>query len=211
MSTTQKRVAIYARVSTTKDQHPEVQIDDLKTYCRSRGWIIVTEIVDTGYSGRSDQRPGLKQLMTAAKTRRVDIVVVVKLDRLFRSLKHMIMTLQELTDLGVEFVSLRDQVDLTTASGRLMVQMIAAFAEFELALIRERSICGQEHARRQGKVIGRPQKHDPRTIIELRERGYSYRRIQAETGAPQGVIYEALKGALKTPKNQASEPRVATR
>lgn len=206
-----KRVAIYARVSTTKDQKPEVQIDELLRYCQSRGFIVTHQIIDQGFSGKTDQRPGLKQLMALTKSRKVDVVCVVKLDRLFRSIKHMVITVQDFTDIGVEFISIRDQVDLTTASGRLMLHMLAAMAEFERELIRERTIAGQEYARRKGKMIGRPMKHDRQAIVELRKQGCTYRQIQDRLKVPQGVIYDAIKEHTESPQFSAPENPARTR
>ena len=149
-----KKVAIYARCSTyNKDQRIEVQIDQLKPYCFSRSWEIVEVISDVGFSGGTDKRPGLKRLMNLAKTRKIDVIVVTKLDRFFRSLNHMVATLQELNEIGVEFISLNDQIDLTTASGRLMVHIISAFAEFEKNLIRDRTIAGLEYTKSKGTKL----------------------------------------------------------
>src|SRR5882757_6013047 len=94
------RVAIYARCSTSHhDQKPEVQIQELKRYCSARDWKITEEIIDHGFSGGTDQRPGLKQLMALVHSRKVDVVVVTKLDRMARSLKHLVTVLDELNSL----------------------------------------------------------------------------------------------------------------
>src|SRR5271166_5439709 len=92
----------YTRVST-HDQNPEIQITELRSYCISREWTIAEEIVDHGFSGGSDQRPGLKQLMAMVRSRKVDIVVVTKLDRMARSLRHLVSLLDEFSSLGVKF------------------------------------------------------------------------------------------------------------
>src|SRR5689334_7941120 len=98
------KVATYSRVSTDdKGQKPEIQVDELRRYCEARGWVIIHEIIDHGYSGGTDDRPGLKKLMKMVKSREVDAVVVVKLDRLFRSLKHLVTTLGEWKALGIVF------------------------------------------------------------------------------------------------------------
>lgn len=136
-----KRVLIYARVSTS-EQNPQIQIAELKRYCEARQWILIDEITDLGFTGANDKRPGLQKLLMLARSRQIDVVVVVKLDRLFRSLKHLVSTLHEFTELGVEFISIKDQIDMTTAAGRLMVHMLAAFSEFEKSLIVERTIAG---------------------------------------------------------------------
>lgn len=103
---------------------------ELASFCDARNWHILEEIVDHGYSGGTDQRPGLKQLLTLVHARKVDIILVTKLDRIARSLKHLVAMLDEFQELGVQFVSIHDQIDLTTPAGRLMLHIIASFAEF---------------------------------------------------------------------------------
>ena len=205
-----KRIVIYARCSTTKDQKPEVQMEELKRYCQARGGQVTHEIIDTGFSGTTDKRPGLQQLNKLVRSRQVDVVLVLKLDRLFRSLKHLVTTLQEYSELGIEFISVKDQIDMTTASGRLMVHILAAFAEFEAALIRERTILGLEYARSKGKILGRPQKHDFLAIIKLRQQGLSYRQIEKQLGCPMAVITRAVQSALKSLKESDQNVKVKT-
>src|SRR4051812_14621580 len=109
MSEKPLRVITYSRCSTAHhDQNPDVQVQELRRYCTARGWQIVDEVVDHGYSGGTDNRPGLKKLMTMVRSRDVDGVVVLKLDRLFRSLKHVITSLEEFESLGVQFVAIKD-------------------------------------------------------------------------------------------------------
>ncbi len=206
------KAVIYARCSTSQhDQNPEVQTEELRRYCRARGWEIVEEVVDHGFSGATDKRPGLKRLNELVKSRRVDVVIVVKLDRLFRSIKHLITTLQDYSDIGVEFVSIKDQVDLTTASGRLMLHIIGAFAEFERALIRERTVMGLDYARSKGKKLGRPRAHDFDEIRKMHQLGKSLRQIQRELGCSLGTVYRATEAAPKTPQNAAQPEAVKTR
>jgi len=133
-------VALYARVSTS-EQSLDPQLDALRKYAEARGWE-AHEFLDHGQSGRSDQREGLKALLEAARRRRVDAVAVVKLDRLGRSLSHLLGVLAELESLDVAIVSLDDGVDMQTAAGRLFMQIRGAFAEYEAALIRERTLAG---------------------------------------------------------------------
>jgi DNA invertase Pin-like site-specific DNA recombinase len=189
----------YSRVSTSdKGQNPEVQAAELRRYCTARGWEIAEEIVDHGFSGGTDQRPGLKRLMTLVRARKVDVVVVTKLDRFARSLKHLVAALDEFKALEVLFVSVADQIDLTTASGRLMLHLLAAFAEFERGLVRERTMAGLDFARSQGKVLGRPKARDDAAIIALRARGRSFSQIQKELGVSKGAVCRAVK---LTPKS----------
>ena len=199
-NTKNKKVLIYARVSTS-DQNPQIQISELRRYCEARQWDVTEEIIDLGFTGANDKRPGLQKLLSMAKSRQIDVVVVVKLDRLFRSLKHLVSTMQELTELGVEFISVKDQIDMTTASGRLMVHMLGAFSEFEKSLIVERTIAGITHARNQGKRLGRPPVADSKKIRELRTAGFSYRKIMNQLGVSMGVVCRAIEHAPKSPTN----------
>src|SRR5436190_320933 len=116
---------------------------------------VLREYVDEAVSGTKDRRPALDRLMADAKQRRFDAILVWKLDRFARSLRHLVNALAELEALGVAFVSLRDNVDLSTPSGRLMVQIIGAMAEFERSLIVERVRAGLQNARRRGRKLGR--------------------------------------------------------
>jgi putative DNA-invertase from lambdoid prophage Rac len=148
------RAAIYARVSTT-DQTCENQLLELRRYCEARGWQ-ATEYVDAGISGAKDRRPALDRLMTDAKRRKLDVVVVWKLDRYGRSLTHLVNAIQALTDAGVGFNSIGEGIDTGSATGRLMLGILGSFAEFERERIRERVMAGLHRARTQGKRLGRP-------------------------------------------------------
>lgn len=200
------RVASYSRVSTAnKDQNPEVQVHELRRYSQARGWTITHEIVDHGYSGGSDIRPGLKQLLALVRSRDVDVVCVVKMDRLFRSLKHLVMTLEEFQALGVQFVATKDNVDYSTPGGRLFVQVLGSLSEFEKGLLRERTLLGLQHARNQGTKLGRPKTRDDLAIIKLRAEGLSYSSIQQKLNISKGAVSRAIKGAPKTPSNSVGE------
>lgn len=196
-------MAIYARCSTYHHQDPEVQLRQLRLYCESRGWSLVKEIVDHGYSGATDRRPGLIELLSLARRRDVDVVCVVKLDRIFRSLKNLLTILTTLEELNCEFVSISDQIDLTTATGRLHVQLLGAFAQFERDLIRDRTIAGLAYARSKGKPLGRPSLNLSDRIIALRSQGHSYKTIQKQLGCSAGVITRAIKRAPKSPEQNA--------
>jgi DNA invertase Pin-like site-specific DNA recombinase len=148
--------AIYARVSTL-DQEPENQLQELRRYVEARGWTAV-EYVDRGFSGAKDKRPALDELLKEAKRRRFDAIVVWSLDRLGRSLRHLIAILDDFQALGISFVSLREGLDLSTPAGRLQWQIIGAISEFERSRIAERVRSGMQRARAQGKHVGRPSK-----------------------------------------------------
>ncbi|MBK9321381.1 MAG: recombinase family protein [Bdellovibrionaceae bacterium] len=205
-----KRVVLYARCSTTRDQNPEVQLAELKRFCMSRGWTVVEEIVDHGFSGTNADRPGLKKLLKLARERQIDVVAVLKLDRLFRSLKHLIITVEEFEELNIEFVSVKDQLDLTTSAGRLLRNLLACFAEFEAALIRERTLIGLDHAVAVGKKLGRPQTKDIRAIQELRAEGLSYRKIAKSLNCSMGAVCRALNSAPKSGSKSTQNSLVKT-
>src|SRR3954463_8050128 len=153
------RCAVYARVSTL-DQEPENQLQELRRYVEARGWLAV-EYVDRGVSGAKERRPALDQLLADAKRRRFDVLVCWRLDRLGRSLKHLITLLDELQSLGVAFVSLAEGIDATTPAGKLQMHILGAIAEFERGRIRERVLAGLQRARAQGKRLGRPKSRLP--------------------------------------------------
>jgi DNA invertase Pin-like site-specific DNA recombinase len=124
-------VALYARVSTSNGhQDPEMQLRELREYADRRGWQVAGEYTDQGVSGSKESRPELNRLMTDAHRRRFDAILVWKIDRFGRSLKHLVNALADLGAYGVAFVSLRDNLDLSTPSGRLMFQIIGAMADY---------------------------------------------------------------------------------
>ena len=124
------RVALYARVSTLNGQNPEMQLSELREYAARRGWTITEEYVDQGVSGSKESRPALNRLMADARRRRFEIIACWKIDRFGRSLKQLVNDLSDLESHGVAFVSLRDNLDLSTPTGRLMFQIVGAMAEF---------------------------------------------------------------------------------
>ena len=150
-----KRVAIYARVSTT-DQTCDNQLRDLRDYCRARGWSDMREFIDTGISGTKERRPALDKMMAEVNARRVDVVVVAAFDRLGRSVRHLVEALELFRHLNVEFISLREQIDTGSALGQAVFTIIAAIAQLERSLIVERVKSGLRRARAEGKRLGRP-------------------------------------------------------
>ena len=149
------RVALYARVSTLNGQNPETQLVELREYVACRGWQAVGEYVDAGVSGAKESRPSLNRLMAHAHQRRFDAILVWKLDRFGRSLKHLVTAIAELESLGVTFVSLKDNWDLGTPSGRLLFGIVGAMAEFERELICERIRAGMRRRRLENLPLGR--------------------------------------------------------
>lgn len=201
------RVAFYARVSTTNGQDPNLQLRELREYAERRGWVAAGEYVDHGVSGSKESRPSLNRLITDAKQRKFDVVLVWKLDRFARSLKHLVNALADFEAIGVAFVSLRDNLDLTTPSGRLMFQIIGAMAEFERSLIQERVRAGLRNAKAKGSRIGRPRVVvDASRIAALRKRGASWAEVKRELGVSVGSAQRALARYL--PKTLLDSERV---
>ena len=194
----QNRVALYARVSTSNGQQdPEMQLRELREYAKHRGLIIIGEYVDR-MSGSKDSRPALNQLMTDASRRKFDAVLVWKLDRFGRSLRHLVNAIAELEALGVAFISFRDNLDLSTPSGRLMFHVVSAMAEFERALIQERVKAGLRNAQAKGKKLGRPRADVDQSRVEaLRASGASWREIAEKLGIGLGTVHRSLQPRSK--------------
>jgi DNA invertase Pin-like site-specific DNA recombinase len=186
-----QRVALYARVSTLLAQDPEMQLLELREYASHRGWTVMGEYVDRT-AGAKESRPALNRLMADAHQRKFDVIVVWKIDRFGRSLRHLVNALAELEGRGIAFVSLRDNLDLSTPSGRLMFQVGAAMSEFERALIQERVRAGLRNARAKGKKLGRPRVTvDVSTIERLRAQGLSWVSIGKKLGISEGTARRA--------------------
>jgi DNA invertase Pin-like site-specific DNA recombinase len=193
------RVALYARVSTANGhQDPEMQLRELREFIDRRGWQISGEYVDKGISGSKDSRPAVDRLMADASRRKFDVVLVWKLDRFGRSLRHLVNALAELEALGLTFVSLPDNLDLSTPSGRLMFQIIGAMAEFERALIQERVKAGLRNAKAKGVRLGRPRVFVSESRIDaMRGAGASWRAISKELGIALGTVHRSAQGRTK--------------
>ncbi len=184
------RAAVYARVSTL-DQEPENQLAELRRYVRARSWPAAVEYVDRGVSGSKDRRPALDRLVTDAKRRRFDVLICWRLDRLGRSLKHLITLLEDLQALGVAFVSLGEGIDCTTPAGTLQLHILAALAQFERARIVERVQAGLQRAKRQGRTLGRPQRIISRFQL-ARVEGLSTREAAKVLGVPRSTLQRYL-------------------
>ncbi len=171
------RVGIYARISTHDQQTLPLQVKAMRQYARRRSWKVVKAVEDVG-SGASE-RPQREELINAARRRQIDAILVWRLDRWGRSLLDLIGSLQELSTLGVGFVSLCEALDLTTPSGRALAGMLAVFAEFEREILRERVKAGIAQARARGQLHGRPPTVKARSaeIKRLFARGLSKREI----------------------------------
>jgi DNA invertase Pin-like site-specific DNA recombinase len=198
------KVALYARVSTLNGQHPEMQLAELREYASHRGWTVSGEYVDEGVSGAKESRPALNRLMADAHRRRFAVLLVWKIDRFGRSLRHLVNALAALDAYGVSFVSLRDNLDLSTPSGRLMFQVVGAMAEFERALTQERVRAGLRLAQSKGKKLGRPRAGvNPEQVAAMRAKGDSWRVVSRELGIGVGTACRALQGCSKNPPESA--------
>ena len=191
------RVALYARVSTKNHaQDPETQLLALREYAKARGLEVFGEYVDVGISGSKDSRPALNQLMEDARKRRFDAVLVARFDRFARSTRHLVLALEEFNALGVDFISLSESVDTSTPMGKMVYTVIAAVAELERSLIRERVVMGLQRAKAQGKRLGRPAaKIDPAEVHMLREQGMSFRAIARQLGVSHPTVMSLAKKA----------------
>jgi DNA invertase Pin-like site-specific DNA recombinase len=199
------RAVIYARVSTTNNgQDPSMQTRELHEYCLRRGWTAVGEYVDAGISGTKERRPRLDALMADAARRKFDIVVVWKFDRFARSVSHLLRALENFQALGIEFVSLSEQLDTSTPTGKMVFTVLGAVAELERSLIVERVRAGMRNARSKGKRIGRP----PRTVLspEVRKsiaeaywcRKASFRQLAKRFDTSIGTVQRCALAYQKT-------------
>lgn len=191
-----KRVAIYARVSTAS-QTVENQFQELRDVAKRNGWHIVAELSDRGISGAKgrDQRPAFDQLLKRATRREFDIVMVWAIDRLGRSIQHLVGFMNEIQSLGADLYVHQQAIDTTTPAGRMIFGIFSFLAEFEREIIKERIIAGQKRAKSQGIKIGRPSKMNDavRTSVRLlRENGKGIREISRTLGIGVGSVYSAL-------------------
>jgi DNA invertase Pin-like site-specific DNA recombinase len=194
-----KRVAIYARVSTSL-QSPQNQIDALTELANRQGYTIIKIYSDNGFSGTKStaDRPALNDLMTDARKKSFDMVLVWSLDRLGRSLKHCLELLQELQELKVDLFFQQQGMDTSTSSGKLMFSMIGAFAEFERNIIRERVLAGQMRAKANGVKFGRPSKMNDgmkSAVKLLREKGMGIKQIAKQLQIGVGTVYSVMSVA----------------
>jgi DNA invertase Pin-like site-specific DNA recombinase len=194
------KTAIYARVSTSNTgQSPEMQIRELREYCKRRGWKITREYIDEGISGAKESRPQLSKLLADAHLRRFDAVVCWRFDRFARSVSHLLRALETFKALGIEFVSLSEQVDTSTPAGKLVFTVLGAVAELERSLIAERVRSGLRNARAKGKVLGRPRKRiDLEEIKRLRSAGSSWRAVGSALGVSAATAFCFARNRART-------------
>jgi DNA invertase Pin-like site-specific DNA recombinase len=193
-----KKAAIYARVSTN-GQTTDNQIRELKKVARRHGWNLAGKYVDHGISGAKgrDKRPELNKLLNAANRREFDVIMAWSVDRLGRSLQHLVRFLDDIHAKGVDLYLHQQNIDTSTPSGKAMFQMAGVFAEFERSMIQERVRAGLERAREKGKVLGRPKvsPHTEALIRRKRAEGLGILKIAKQVGVGTSVVQRVLKAA----------------
>lgn len=194
------RAALYARVSTVgHGQDVGLQLDELRQVARQRQWSAV-EYVDDGVSGSKDSRPALDRMMADARAGKLDLVAVWRFDRFARGTRHMLVACEELRVAGVGFLSLREQVDTSTPMGKAMFTIIAAMAELERDVLRERVIAGVRRAQAAGKHCGRPRKEiDVRPAVALLKEGRDLKEAARILKLSRNTLRRRLREAGEWP------------
>ena len=200
-----KKAAIYARVSTP-DQHVENQLYQLRELAARRGFEIVQEYTDRGISGSKSRRPGLDALMADARRSKFSVVLVAAFDRIARSTRHFLQTLDELDGLAIEFVSAREAVDTTTALGRMFVTIIGCIAELERSLIVERIRQGMRRRKLEGFRLGRaPLDVDREALVCDRLSGMSLTQVAKKYAVSRASVVRFTREAMKGESTQVGE------
>jgi len=199
------KVALYARVSThDKDQDPENQLMKLRSFSESHGWAVYGEYPDER-SGADASRPQLDKMLRYARGHAFDAIVIVRLDRIGRSVRNLLNLIDELERSNVKLICTDQEINTSSPGGKLLFTLLGAISEFELELIRDRTKDGLARARAQGKRLGRPPNAIPtERILELRSQGLSLKKIGKEVGmTPQGVNKRLIKaGVTKRVENR---------
>ena len=187
-----KRAALYVRVSTV-DQHPETQLSELRQFAANR-FQIVGEYTDHGYSGVRARRPELDRMMDDARRHRFDVLLVWSCDRLARSTKHLLQTIDELNGMGIQFLSQREAIDTEGPLGRAILVIVSAMAELERCIIIERVRAGMRRARLEGRQIGRSRLDvDRAQVITDRRSGMSLTQVAKKHGISRASVCRLMK------------------
>lgn len=181
---------MYVRVSTTKQDH-DMQVEDLKRLCAFKGFTDVRLYQDKD-RGQTIDREAITRLISDVEAGLIDVVICWKLDRLFRSVRHTAQVLNRFTELGVDFISFKENIDLKSTTGRLMVNILAAFAEFEGDVIGERIRAGLAAKAAKGEKVGPEFKYDKAAILLLKEKGFTASSIAKEIGCSKKTVYNYL-------------------
>ena len=187
------KIALYSRVSTD-GQDPEVQLQALRAHAAQRGWPIVEEFVDHGYSGAKEKRPALDRMIKAAWTGTFQAVLVWRFDRFARSVKHLLTALEQFRSLNINFISLQEQFDTSTPIGHAMFTIIGAMAQLERDIIRERVKAGLDRARSRGVRLGRPTAQaKPDEVTDLKQQGLSVSEIAKRLRCSRSTVKRRLR------------------
>jgi DNA invertase Pin-like site-specific DNA recombinase len=187
-----KRAALYVRVSTV-DQHPETQLSELRQFAANR-FQIVGEYTDHGYSGVRARRPELDRMMDDARRHRFDVLLMSPCDRLARSTKHLLQTIDELNGMGIQFLSQREAIDTEGPRGRAILVIVSAMAELERCILIERVRAGMRRARLEGRQIGRARLVvDRQQVIEDRRSGMSLTQVARKHGISRASVCRLMK------------------
>ena len=192
-----KSCCLYARVST-QEQNVETQLCDLRAMAAQRGYEVVAEFTDIGVSGTKARRQGLDALMKDARKRKFSVVLVAAFDRMARSTKHFLQVMDEFDDLGIQFVSRRENVDTTGAMGRLFLTLIGSIAELEAELIRERIKAGMRRRKLEGFKLGRqPLDVDHAALVRDRLNGMSLTDTAKKYGVSRASVVRFCREAQR--------------
>ena len=188
-----KRAALYCRVSTV-DQHPETQLNELRQFAANRGFQVVGEYIDHGYCGARARRPELDRMMDDAQRHKFDVLLVWACDRLARSTKHLLQTIDELNGMGIQFLSQREAIDTEGPLGRAIIVIVSAMAELERCIIVERVKAGMRRARLEGRQIGRARLDVNREqIVRDRRSGMSLTQVAKKHGVSRASVCRLVK------------------
>jgi DNA invertase Pin-like site-specific DNA recombinase len=199
-----KKAAIYARVSTP-DQHIETQLYHLRELAARRGFEVVQEYTDVGVSGSKARRRGLDTMLADAHRRKFSIVLVAAFNRVARSVKHFLTVMDELNDLGIEFISARENIDTSGAMGRMFVTILGCIAELERSLIIERIKAGMHRRRLEGLPMGRaPLAIDHQSLILDRLSGMSLTQVSKKYGVSRASVVRFAREAMKDKSAQVT-------
>ena len=192
-----KKAAVYARVSTA-DQHLETQLYDLRKLAVQRGFEVVKEHCDRGISGSKSRRPGLDSMMADARRGEFSVVLVAAFDRIARSTKNFLEIVDELNELGIEFVSAREAIDTSGPMGRMFITLVGSIAELERSLITERIRAGMRRARLEGQRLGRaPLKIDHDALVRDRLAGMSLTSAAKKYGVSRASVVRFVREAKR--------------
>lgn len=201
----QLKVAIYGRVSTD-EQSTDAQLRDLRQYAASRNWNDVREFIDEGVSGSKDSRPAWNKLWDDIQKGRVNVLLVHALDRLGRSLPHLVKIITTCVERDITLISFRENIDLSTSTGRMIVGIFSVLAEYELSMIRERTKAGMRAAKARGSQIGQKRRHfDKRKATRLRDAGWGQIKIARELGIGVGRVNQWVNNEYVAPDQRDAE------